>query len=86
MVKETFWKSGVAPKDFEIPCALTIGGNDSHPQEISSLRLSGKTGLALRVLDRSTPRYQKRTTTPVERRKLFWLAPLPVAPANRVSR
>jgi hypothetical protein len=28
MVNETFWKSVVAPKAFEIPCALRIGGND----------------------------------------------------------
>jgi len=25
-VNETSWKSGFAPKDFEIPCALMIGG------------------------------------------------------------
>jgi hypothetical protein len=23
-----FWKSGFAPKAFDIPCALMIGGND----------------------------------------------------------
>jgi len=26
-VNETFWKRGLAPKAFEIPCALMIGGN-----------------------------------------------------------
>ena len=26
-VNETFWKSGFAPKCFEIPCAFMIGGN-----------------------------------------------------------
>jgi hypothetical protein len=31
-VKETFRKSGVAPKAFEISCALIIGGNDLRPQ------------------------------------------------------
>src|SRR6202011_3169193 len=41
MVKETFSKSGFAPKDFEIPCALIIGGNDLQSPEGSYLRLSG---------------------------------------------
>jgi hypothetical protein len=27
-VKETFWKSGLAPKAFVISCALTMGGNE----------------------------------------------------------
>ncbi len=27
MVNETFWKSGLAPKDFVISWALTMGGN-----------------------------------------------------------
>jgi hypothetical protein len=27
-VKDMFWKRGLAPKTFEIFCALTIGGND----------------------------------------------------------
>src|ERR1035438_6278704 len=28
MVKETFWKSGFAPKDFDSSCALMRGGNE----------------------------------------------------------
>jgi hypothetical protein len=33
IVKETFSKSGFAPKAFEIPCALIIGGNDLQSPE-----------------------------------------------------
>jgi hypothetical protein len=38
-VKETFWKSGLAPKAFEIPCALRIGGNGGVLPRSSSRNL-----------------------------------------------
>src|SRR5882672_6673406 len=46
-VKDTFWKSGLAPKAFEIPCTLRIGGKAAYSQYFSLLdgcflRLSGK--------------------------------------------
>jgi uncharacterized membrane protein YcjF (UPF0283 family) len=54
MVKETFWKSGLAPKALVICCALTMGddiaGNDAV-SEICSSRLSAERGLAAGVLE-----------------------------------
>jgi hypothetical protein len=41
-VKETFWKSGAAPKDFEILRMLISGGNDVGSPEFSYLEIIRK--------------------------------------------
>jgi hypothetical protein len=46
-VKEMFWKSGFAPKDFDISCALMIGGNGLVSPFVSGLRVSGNAPIPL---------------------------------------